>query len=172
MSLDIPAIETERLHLRPPSRRFLGHYDDFYGDADASSEYGGPLSPADAYRRLAYDVGVWHLRGYGVWLLERKSDGAVVGGCGFWQGRDWPRELTWWLLPRARGTGLAIEASRAAIAHAYNQFGWQVVQTYMDDNNAPARKLALRLGGTITARQLFPDGKERNIYDLPKRLIQ
>lgn len=165
--MQIPTLETERLRLLPPSTACEAAYAAFYTDASASAHYGGPLSAGQAWARLASDLGSWHLQGFGVWAIELKSERAIVGTCGFWQGRGWPRELTWWLLPVARGRGVAAEASIAAIGHAYREFGWPEVQTYMNDNNGAARGLALRLGGQPTGRQRFPDGLERDVFLLP-----
>lgn len=81
---------------------------------------------------------------------------------------DWPRELTWWLLPEARGNGIAVEASVAAVTHAYQVFGWPEVRTYMNDDNVAARKLVERLGGVKVKRDIFPDGLARNIYRFQK----
>lgn len=91
----------------------------------------------------------------------------MLGVCGFWQGKGWPRELTWWLLPMARGQGIALEASRAVVNHAYECFGWPEVQTYMNDNNEAARALVARLKGQLVGRQPFPDGVERSVYRIP-----
>ena len=77
----------------------------FYTTQAASHAYGGPM------------------QGFGVWAIERMGTRDIIGTCGFWQGNGWPRELTWWLLPVARGQGYALEASRAAVAHAYTSFG-------------------------------------------------
>ena len=54
------------------------------------------------------------------------------------------------------------------IAYALDRAGWQAVETHMDDANEAARRLALRLGGEIIAREPFPDGKERNVYRLAR----
>ena len=142
-------------------------YEEFYTDAPASEHYNGPLTPGAAWTRLAADLGTWHLCGFGVWAIQRREQQDLVGICGFWQGKGWPRELTWWLLPRARGCGIAHEASTAAIEHAYRVFGWPVVETYMKDDNAAARALVLRLGGIKTDRRVFPDGLERDVFKLP-----
>lgn len=92
-----------------------------------------------------------------------------MGGCGLVWPQGWPRsELTWWIAPHARRHGFALEASRAAIAFGYETLGWRLVETHMLDANAPARNLVLKLGGTIIARERFPDGNERNIYALPR----
>jgi RimJ/RimL family protein N-acetyltransferase len=167
--MTIPTLETERLLLRPLALDCEAAYQRFYTDADASRHYSGPLTPAAAFARLSADLGSWYLQGFGVWALQRKAEGDVVGVCGFWQGKGWPRELTWWLLPETRGQGLAQEASRAAIAHGYDVFGWDIVQTYMNDNNDAARALVLRLGGEPMGRESFPDGLKRTLYRLPHR---
>jgi [ribosomal protein S5]-alanine N-acetyltransferase len=165
--MQIPTLHTERLVLRPLRADCESLYETFYTDADASKHYGGPLTRAAAFARLAADLGTWHLKGFGVWAIERRDHHDLIGVCGFWQGKDWPRELTWWLLPAARGAGYAQEASHAAIAHAYGIFGWPIVETYMKDENEAARKLVLRLGGICTRRQSFPDGLERDVFRLP-----
>jgi RimJ/RimL family protein N-acetyltransferase len=166
--MTIPTLETERLRLVPPSLAADELYQRFYTDAEASAFYNGPLSPQAAWTRLAADIGWWQLQGFGVWVVERRGDGAQLGVCGFWQGRGWPRELTWWLLPEARGQGFAQEASRAAIAQAYAGFGWPAVETYMADNNDAARALVLRLGASKVERRIFPDGQERDLFRFPR----
>ena len=51
---------------------------------------------------------------------------------------------------------------------AYEKFGWQVVETYMNDKNIPARNLVEKLGGVKKRRDNFPDGVQRDIYVIPK----
>lgn len=97
------------------------------------------MTAGAAWARLASDIGNWYLQGFGVWAVQRKIEKDIVGTCGFWQGKGWPRELSWWLLPEFRGQGLAKEASVAAVNHAYRMFGWTEVQTYMNDENHAAR---------------------------------
>lgn len=164
----IPTLTTERLTLSPPDAACVQLYQKFYTDSEASSSYGGPLSPGAAWSRLAFDVGCWYLQGFGVWVVSRREYGDHLGICGFWQGLGWPRELTWWLLPEARGQGIAAEASKAAIRCAYERFGWDSVETYMADDNRAARNLVGRLGGRRVRRQSFPDGQDRDVYLLPR----
>ena len=168
MDMLIPTLETERLILEPPSDFGWAAYKRFYTDAEASKAYGGPLSERQAWARLASDLGTWYLLGFGVWLIRRKREQDCVGTCGYWQGKGWPRELTWWLSPEARGSGLAKEASIAAISHGYESFGWDTVQTYMKDENEAARSLVLSLGGSKVDRLKFPDEMERDVFLLPR----
>ena len=166
----IPTIETDRLLLLPPSEAAFDMYTVFYTDAQASNMYGGAITKAQAWLRLKADLGSWYLSGFGVWVIQDKATANFFGTCGFLQGMGWPRELTWWLLPEARGRGIAVEASLAAIKHAYQVFDWPNVQTYMNDDNIAARKLVERLGGVKVKRDAFPDGLARNIYRFPEPL--
>ncbi len=168
MIAPIPTIQSACLNLVPPGVEAERIYEEFYTDAQASATYGGPLTSTAARARLASDIEAWHLGGFGVWVIQRRQEQDFVGVCGYWQGKGWPRELTWWLLPRARGGGIAHEASRAAIDYAYRVFGWPVVETYMNDSNERARNLVLRLGGVKTRRQKFPDGLERDVFQISR----
>jgi [ribosomal protein S5]-alanine N-acetyltransferase len=167
VTVRIPTLHTKRLVLLPPSAAADDLYHAFYTDAEASSWYGGPLTSAGAWARLAADLGAWHLQRFGVWVIQRRDHGDLIGACGFWQGKGWPRELTWWLLPAARGAGFAHEASLAAVAHAHDVFGWPLVETYMNDDNKAARALVHRLGGLRTDRRSFPDGIDRDVFRIP-----
>jgi [ribosomal protein S5]-alanine N-acetyltransferase len=164
----IPQLETARLTLRAPAFQDRRAYQEFYADGDASAFYGGPLPAHEAWNYLARDLGHWHLRGYGKWVVTAKDDGGVVGGCGLHWPDGWPRpELSWWIAPAYRRKGFAKEASGAAIRFGYGTLGWDLVQTHMRDDNIAAQNLVLALGGTIIAREGFPDGHTRNIYALP-----
>ena len=163
----IPRLETDRLLLRGPESGDFDLYRRFYADAEASHFYGGPLRADQAWKVLAQQIGHWQLRGYGLWILIERKGGEALGGCGLYWAEGWPRpELTWWLLREARGQGYATEASRAVMAYAKGRPGWPGVETHMDDNNEAARRLALRLGGRLIAREPFPDGRDRNVYRL------
>ena len=165
---DIPELKTERLDLRAPCAADFETYRDFYADEAASEAYGGPLSSELSWRKLAYDIGHWHLRGYGMWSAYRRDDGKMAGGVGLVWPPGWPcPELTWWIMPDARRQGFAFEISRAVIAFGYENLNWDTVRTYMNDENKAAQRLAQKLGGTVLARESFPDGLERNIYELP-----
>lgn len=168
LSIDeIPQLSTNRLQLCALSAEVFPLYREFYTDPEASRFYSGPISEAAAWSRLSADLGSWFLQGFGVWAIRRKADQRYLGVCGFWQGLGWPRELTWWLSTEARGQGYALEASRAAIRHAYQVWQWSTVQTYMNDDNLAAQALVQRLGGIAEQRQTFVDGLSRQIYRLP-----
>lgn len=165
----VPDLDTGRLLLRGPEPSDFPTYREFFADRDASAAYGGPLEAGAAWRVLATDIGHWVLRGYGRWTVIDKASGKMAGGCGLWWPEGWPRpELTWWIIPAFRRQGVALEASRAVIRFAYESLDWPMVETHMNDENLAAAGLVKRLGGLVIAREQFPDGLERNIYELPR----
>ncbi|MBG6200037.1 MAG: GNAT family N-acetyltransferase [Roseibium album] len=163
------SLTTEQLVLRPPEDSDFEVYKSFFSNREASRYYGGPLRPDQAWRVLASHLGHWQLRGYGMWMIVPGESGEPVGGCGFVWPEGWPRrELTWWLMPEARGRGIAVEASRTAIRHAYDHYGWPRAETHMSDDNIAAKRLVQKLDGTEIAREIFPDGETRTVYELPR----
>lgn len=170
IGMDIPVLETQRLRLVPPGERHFESYRAFYSDASASRYYGGPLAADGAWLKLARDVGHWHLRGYGMWMVETKACSTSVGGCGLYLNEGWRRpELTWWILPDARRKGYAREASDAVIEYGYRQLGWESVETYMLDTNEAARALTMALGAEKIGRETFPDGAMRDVFRFKNR---
>ena len=164
-----PTLLTKRLRLEPATPGHLPAYLAFYAIAnDQKGSYRAPRPADEVEGLLARDIAEWQRNGFGMFLAHRLDTGAFVGGTGLAHLADWPRhELTWWLMPEARGTGFATEASRAVLAWAYDTLGWPRVETHMRDENTPARNLVERLGGEKIARETFPDGITRDVYALP-----
>lgn len=165
-----PTLTTERLTLRAPTPQDIDAYRAFYDVSDVKvGGYRGGRSDDEVKAILDRDTAHWAVNGFGMFLLHRTEDGAFMGGTGLSHPDDWPsHELTWWLMPEARGTGFATEASRAVIDWAYSMLGWSQVETHMRDENAAAHALAKRLGGSVDRRETFPDGVTRDVYVLPE----
>ncbi|VAV93982.1 hypothetical protein MNBD_ALPHA07-1719 [hydrothermal vent metagenome] len=163
-----PVLHTKRLTMRPLKPSDLAAYTAFNAVSDTKvGKYRGGRTQTEVQANLAADIAHWS-KGFGMWLLSLKND-EVIGGAGIAHPDNWPsHELTWWLMPDHRGMGFATEASRAVINCGYDILNWSQVETHMRDENLPARKLAKRLGGTITRRDTFPDGVTRDVFTLPR----
>jgi ribosomal-protein-alanine N-acetyltransferase len=170
-----PRLETGRLILRLPTAQDLPLYDAFYAASDAPiGKYRMGRSPAEVAAIAAHDLVHWDTHGFGIFVICRKSDGALLGGAGLDTSVDFPgHELTWWLLPHEQRHGCAQEASLAIIDWAHDALYWPRVETYMRDENRGAHGLAQRLadlrGGHKDRRVTFPDGVMRDVYILSER---
>ncbi len=121
---EAPRIETERLILREFRAGDLDPYAATLADEEVMRHMGGkPMIREDSWRRLMSGVGMWAMLGMGPWAVERKSDGAMVGHCGFFQfHRDMEPPIVGepemgWIFDRSvHGQGIAHEACQAALA--------------------------------------------------------
>jgi RimJ/RimL family protein N-acetyltransferase len=96
---------------------------------------------------MATHAGHWLLRGYGVWAVERQTDGAFVGRVGLWNPAGWPGlEVGWTLARDAWGQGYATEAARTAVEWAWAVLGAEGLISIIDPGNAASIRVAERLG--------------------------
>ena len=87
----IPCLETERLILREWRAGDMDAFAAISGDAEVMRYLSGePLARNEAWRNMAAAAGHWVLRGYGTWVVERKSDGAAIGRVGLINPEGWP----------------------------------------------------------------------------------
>ena len=146
----IPRIETARCILRAPRLEDAPDWISILV-ADFDGHIGGPHDEAGAFTEFAATVGLWLLRGHGLWTVTDHDD-RVLGFVliGFEPGDREP-ELGWLFLPEARGRGLAAEAASAARGHALDAAGLPSLVSYIAPANSASRRLARRLGA-------WPDG--------------
>ena len=146
----IPVLETERLILREWREADFEPLADFFADEANAHFVGGACDHEEAWGKMASFIGHWSLRGYGLWVLQGKADGAFKG----WSGLSYPvgfpePELGWCLVPDARGKGLACEAAICARAFAYETLGWTTAISLIRPANEPSIRVASRLGAQL-----------------------
>jgi RimJ/RimL family protein N-acetyltransferase len=159
----IPRLETERLVLRGLTAGDFEKLAEFMADPDVARYLSGePLTRADTWRSLAVALGHWQLRGYGVWAVERKSDGAFIGRVGMINPEGWPGlEVGWTLGQPYWGQGYASEAARAALDYAFLTQPVERIISCIDPGNAASQAVARRLGETKgELRMLHIAGKD------------
>lgn len=168
MQAMLPVLETERLRLRAPA------ITDFPAYADIALSPRGSYLVSEQTREAAWldfcqMVAAWTLRGHGVWTVETRADGAVVGFVllGFEPGDNEP-ELGYLFLPRSEGRGLAREAAQAARNHAFGPLDLPSLVSTIDHGNDRSARLAERLGAARDPlAEAAYDGKIR-VYRHPK----
>lgn len=153
-------LTTANLILRRPEPRDADAFIAFT-TSERSTSLGGPHDLGRAWRIFASELGHWVIRGYGMWAVTRPGEDRMLALIGPWHPADWPETEVGWMVidDSAEGTGLATEAARAAIDHAYGTLGWTTVVSYIAPENTRSRRLAEKLGAVIDpdAPQPKPD---------------
>ena len=117
---NVPTIDTERLTLRGWRESDLDAYAAMMADPEVMRFLGGASSRGDAWRGMATLIGHWALRGFGLWAVERKSDGALIGRVGIQYPEGWPStEVAWTLARPYWGQGYATEAAQASLDYGF-----------------------------------------------------
>ena len=160
----LPRIETPRCILRAPLLQDAPAWLAIMVP-DAEGHLGGPHSAESAFTEFAATVGLWLLRGHGLWTVTDHAE-TVLGFVliGFEPGDRAP-ELGWLFLPEAQGRGLATEAAAAARAHATGPLGLTELVSYIDPANTASRRVAARLGARLDGRIPDPEtGAEAEVW--------
>jgi RimJ/RimL family protein N-acetyltransferase len=143
-------LTTERLKLRQLCEADLDAYAAIVADPEVMRYIGDgkPLERHDAWRNIAAISGHWALRGYGLWALEEKATGKLLGRAGLLFPEGWPMIEVGWALGREHwGKGYAIEAARAALQAAFDGGAPEVCSLILAEN-ARSIRVAERLGMT------------------------
>jgi RimJ/RimL family protein N-acetyltransferase len=141
-------LETERLRLRMFREDDIDAYANICADAEVMRYLGGKaFTRTEAWRQMAMIVGHWTLRGYGMWAVEQRSGGPIIGRIGFVNPDGWPGfELGWTLGRPYWGHGFASEGARAALEYAFSELRRDHVISLIHPDNKASIRVAERLG--------------------------
>jgi RimJ/RimL family protein N-acetyltransferase len=126
MEIGIPTLETERLLLRPLTEADVGPLHAIMQDADVMRYIGDRRIPTlqETWRGVAGWIGHWALRGYGLWAVEERASGALIGRIGLINPVDWPGPEVGYMIGKPWwGRGYATEAARAALDWGFTTIG-------------------------------------------------
>jgi RimJ/RimL family protein N-acetyltransferase len=149
VSFEIPVLDTERLRLRGFRDGDLDAFAAMNADAEVMRFIGSgeTLDRNASWRTMAGFNGHWSLRGFGMWAIERRSDGAFIGRAGLHHPPYWPELEAGWSLARAAwGQGYAHEAARSVLGFAREYLGPVRLVSYIRPGNERSVKVALALG--------------------------
>ncbi|HEU0029636.1 MAG TPA: GNAT family N-acetyltransferase [Kofleriaceae bacterium] len=154
--MQIPA-PTARLAFRAWRADDLELARTLFGDARVSALVGGPFDDAAIAARLAFELA--NQRDHGIsYYVTALHDGTVVGCCGL-KPRDPAQrifELGFYLRPMWWGQGLAVEAGRAVIAHAFDTLGAASLFAGHHPENHGSRRTLEKLGFAYTHDEHYP----------------
>lgn len=149
-----PRIETPRLILRLYAAEDHDCVHRLASDPEIFRySHHGPLGPEESWAMLLRHVGHWSLRGWGVFGVEEKETGALVGQAGLndfrrglGPGFDEVPEITWSFEPKVQVRGYATEAAQAAIDWMERTHGAARTVCLIHAENAPSLRVAQKLG--------------------------
>jgi len=101
----------------------------------------------DAWRTMAYAMGHWLMRGFGMWAVVEKASGRFIGRVGPNYPEGWPdREIGWALAREDWGKGYATEAAGAAMEYEFAVLRWPRAISIIHPENTRSAAVARRLG--------------------------
>ena len=129
---------------------------------------GQPLDRVGAWRSMAMILGHWRLRGYGLFALEEKATGTLVGRAGIFEPEGWPGFELGWMLRRASwGQGYATEAARRVMRYAFTDLDRKHLISLIREANTRSIRVAERLGQTLQGRVVL-FGHEALVYGIDR----
>lgn len=146
----VPVIETPRLILRGWRDDDLEPLARMYADEETMRFIGpgGARPYEETAEALAKHRAFWDEHGFGLWAVEEKATGEMIGRIGLWIHPLLPHDVeVGWLLERSRwGRGLATEGGAAAVAHAFEALALDRVVSLTYPENKASRRIMEKLG--------------------------
>ncbi len=143
-------LESERLRLRPLTVEDAGFVHMLYNDPSFLHHIGdrGVRSVADAESYIVNGPLAMYARlGFGLLLIERRSDGVALGICGLLkrEGLDDP-DLGFALLPTHWGQGYAVEAAARVLRFGRETLGLARVVAITTERNLSSARVLEKIG--------------------------
>ena len=165
----MPRLETPRLVLRGFTPADVEPYLQMLADPQVARFLGDgrPLNRVDAWRQLAMIIGHWELRGFGLWAVEERATGRLLGRIGCHEPEGWPGfELGYALARDAWGQGFAREGASAALDYARRELARDVIISLIRPANRASIAVAEHFGARRTGSVEF-FGAPTDVYTYP-----
>jgi RimJ/RimL family protein N-acetyltransferase len=169
MEMNEVTLETERLRLRWLREDDFDEYAKMCRDPEVMRFLGGVLlTDIEVWRQMATIMGHWYFRGYGIWAVEEKGTGKLVGRVGCLYPIGWPAfEVGWTLARDSWGRGYATEAAQRVLAHAFTELDRDHLISLIAPENVASIRVAERLGEKVEGQTELL-GKEVLIYGIDR----
>ncbi len=167
--MDEVRLETDRLILRWFREDDFPAYLSMAQDPEVMKFLtGAPQPETEAWKAMAAHIGHWYFRGYGVWAVEEKSTGKLVGRIGLMNPAGWPGfECGWTLARESWGKGYATEGAQRALEYAFTELDRDHVISLIAPANINSIKVAERLGEKVEGETELL-GKQVLIYGISR----
>lgn len=129
----------------------------------------GTFTPADIIDRLALEIDHQSRLGFQYWPLFSLNNGDLVGCCGVKPGNEGPKilEMGFHLRPSYWGRGLATEAGRRVIEHAFTELGAAELRAGHHPRNENSKRALEKLGFQYLRDSFYaPTGLMHPLYGM------
>jgi RimJ/RimL family protein N-acetyltransferase len=149
----IPELATARLQLRGWRDDDRPAFAVLNADPQVMAHFPARLDRSTSDDLVDRFVAHWAEHGLGLWAVERRTDGRLLGFTGLsvpgFDAHFTPAvEVGWRLVRDAWGQGYATEAARAALRFGFETLGLQEIVSFTVPANAPSRRVMERIGMT------------------------
>ena len=163
-------LETERLVMRPMAMSDLTDLAAMLGDPEHMRWYPAPKSLEEARNWIRWVRRGYRAHGLGLWAMQLKDTGEFAGQSGVTLqdvDRDQLFELGWHTRRDLWGRGLAVEAARAARAHAFARLEVDHLISLVRPENTQSCRVAEKLGMTVR-KEAMHAGFQHRVYSIDR----
>lgn len=149
----MPEITTERLLLRHFRADDLAAHRAAVDDDPAVTWHRKRWSLEDSLRRWAERLEQWRTGGFGMWIVEERTTGDVLGHCGLqpMEGTD-DVELGYYLARTAWGRGFATECAAACLRFGFDRIKLPRIVAVTRPRNRPSQRVLEKVGMTFEGK--------------------
>ncbi|MCA9899898.1 MAG: GNAT family N-acetyltransferase [Anaerolineales bacterium] len=150
----IPTIETGRLWLRPFTPQDAPTMHQILNGPDVLKYFPGPqtVTETQVERMIGRLLAHWQEHGCGLWAVEQRTTGALLGRCGLQRITETNEvEIDFILDPASWGQGLATEAGQASLKFGFEQLNLAEVVGIVHPENLASQRVLQKLGMQFTA---------------------
>ncbi len=148
-------LETARLLLRPCTSEDLDDLLRLWMDPDVRRYLWDDrvISRERTETVLQSSLASFRTHSFGLWIVHRAGEEAIVGFCGLFLTGDLPEvELLYGLAPSVWGQGLATEAARAVLRYGFEELRLVRIVAGADVPNVASLRVLEKLGMTFARR--------------------
>ena len=123
----------------------------------------GVLAPSAAAQVVDEMVDHWHRHGFGMFAVVETATGRFLGECGLRYLEDGSvPEISYGLLPAARGKGYAREAAAVTLSFGFETLDCERLVAFARGDNAVSRHLLTSLGFRLLWEK--PEGRHTVVH--------
>ena len=141
-------LETRRLVLRELVVEDADALLEVLGDPEAMRYYPAPFDRESVLAWIDWARQSYREHGFGLWAVERRSDGRFLGDCGPMLQpveRDRMPEVGYHIVAAEQGRGYATEAARACVDWVFANTTYRRICSIVGPDNAPSRAVAAKV---------------------------